>query len=202
MAGILNKVFPSLVWNIPTKKKVIYLTFDDGPNTKLTPFILQELAKYNAKATFFLLGKEAESKPSLHKELLENNHSVGNHTFSHPNGWITKNSRYYSDVEKCSKILNTKLFRPPYGKIKPSQIWQLRKTYKIIMWDVLSWDFHEKMTSEKCFNLIKKKTKNGSIIVFHENDKALENVTYCLPKTLKYFSDLGYQFKAIEATDL
>ena len=182
MRGILQMLFPSLIWNLPSKEKVIYITFDDGPHPELTPFILQELDKYNAKATFFLLGKEVDSHPSLYKDILQGNHSVGNHTYSHLNGWATKNSEYFSEIEKCHSIMNSKLFRPPFGRIKPSQIRHLKKAFKIVMWDVLSWDFHKNTSAEKCFKIVKEKTKNGSIIVFHENDKAIKNVKYCLPK--------------------
>jgi peptidoglycan/xylan/chitin deacetylase (PgdA/CDA1 family) len=197
MRGILQMLFPSLIWNLPSKEKVIYITFDDGPHPELTPFVLQELDKYNAKATFFLLGKEVDSHPSLYKDILQANHSVGNHTYSHLNGWATKNSEYFSDIEKCHSIMNRKLFRPPFGRIKPSQIRHLKKAFKIVMWDVLSWDFHKNTSAEKCYNIVKKKTKNGSIIVFHENDKAIKNVKYCLPKILEHFSKEGYEFKAI-----
>ena len=197
MRGILQMLFPSLIWNLPSKEKVIYITFDDGPHPELTPFVLQELDKYNAKATFFLLGKEVDSHPSLYKDILQANHSVGNHTYSHLNGWATKNSEYFSDIEKCHSIMNRKLFRPPFGRIKPSQIRHLKKAFKIVMWDVLSWDFHKNTSAEKCFKIVKEKTKNGSIIVFHENDKAIKNVKYCLPKMLEHFSKQGYEFKAI-----
>ena len=197
MRGILQKLFPSLIWNLTSKEKVIYITFDDGPHPELTPFILQELNKYNAKATFFIIGEEVDSYPSLYKDILKGNHSVGNHTYSHLNGWTTKNSEYFSDVEKCHSIINSKLFRPPFGRIKPSQIRHLKKAFKIVMWDVLSWDFHKNTSSDRCFKIIKKKTKNGSIIVFHENDKAIKNVKYCLPKMLEYFNKKGYVFKAI-----
>ena len=190
-------LFPSLIWNLPSKEKVIYITFDDGPHPELTPFILQELDNYNAKATFFLLGKEVDSHPSIYKDILQRNHSVGNHTYSHLNGWATKNSEYFSDIEKCHSIMNSKLFRPPFGRIKPSQIRHLKKAFKIVMWDVLSWDFHKNTSAEKCFKIVKEKTKNGSIIVFHENDKAIKNVKYCLPKMLEHFSKEGYEFKAI-----
>lgn len=201
MRGILQIIFPSLVWKtFSNTKKVIHITFDDGPHPELTPFILQELDKYKAKATFFLLGKNAESFPSLYNDLLKGNHAIGNHTFSHLNGWKTKNSEYYSDIERCNNILKTNLFRPPYGKVTPLQIKNLREHFKIIMWDVLSWDFHQKISAKKCLDIIKKKTKNGSIIVFHENDKAIQNVKYCLPKVLDHYSKLGYEFKAI--TDL
>ena len=197
MRGILQMLFPSLIWNLPSKEKVIYITFDDGPHPELTPFILQELDNYNAKATFFLLGKEVDSHPSIYKDILQRNHSVGNHTYSHLNGWATKNSEYFSDIEKCHSIMNSKLFRPPFGRIKPSQIRHLKKAFKIVMWDVLSWDFHKNTSAEKCFKIVKEKTKNGSIIVFHENDKAIKNVKYCLPKMLEHFSREGYEFKAI-----
>ena len=199
MRGILKKVFPSLVWYFSSQEKVIYLTFDDGPHPELTPFILKELEKYNAKATFFLLGKEAETHSHLVSELLKQKHSIGNHTFSHLNGWSTKNDDYFEDIEKCDSILKSKLFRPPYGRIKPSQIRRLKKDYKIVMWDVLSWDFNQSLSEDKCFERVIRKIKNGSIIVFHENNKSLRNMKYCVPKLLQHFTDLGYQFKSISA---
>ena len=126
----------------------------------LSPFILDELKKYKAKATFFYLGSKAEKYPQLIKRCKDENHKIGNHTYSHPNGWKTKNSRYYQDIEKANKLLNSNLFRPPYGRIKPSQINHLKKYYKIIMWDILSWDFDKKTSPEECYNNIINNTKS------------------------------------------
>jgi len=194
---LIQFFFPSLLWSKKRDKKILYLTFDDGPYNMLSPFILDELKKYKAKATFFYLGSKAEKYPQLIKRCKDENHKIGNHSYSHPNGWKTKNSRYYQDIEKANKLLNSNLFRPPYGRIKPSQINHLKKYYKIIMWDILSWDFDKKTSPEECYNNIIKNTKSGSIIVLHENEKSAKNVKEVLPKILSYFSSQGFKFEKL-----
>ena len=194
---LIQFFFPSLLWSKKRDKKILYLTFDDGPYNMLSPFILDELKKYKAKATFFYLGSKAEKYPQLIKRCKDENHKIGNHSYSHPNGWKTKNSRYYQDIEKANKLLNSNLFRPPYGRIKPSQINHLKKYYKIIMWDILSWDFDKKTSPEECYNNIINNTKSGSIIVLHENEKSAKNVKEVLPKILSYFSSQGFKFEKL-----
>lgn len=194
---LIQFFFPSLLWSKKRDKKILYLTFDDGPYNMLSPFILDELKKYKAKATFFYLGSKAEKYPQLIKRCKDENHKIGNHTYSHPNGWKTKNSRYYQDIEKANKLLNSNLFRPPYGRIKPSQINHLKKYYKIIMWDILSWDFDKKTSPEECYNNIINNTKSGSIIVLHENEKSAKTVKEVLPKILSYFSSQGFKFEKL-----
>lgn len=194
---LIQFFFPSLLWSKKRDKKILYLTFDDGPYNMLSPFILDELKKYKAKATFFYLGSKAEKYPQLIKRCKDENHKIGNHTYSHPNGWKTKNNRYYQDIEKANKLLNSNLFRPPYGRIKPSQINHLKKYYKIIMWDILSWDFDKKTSAEECYNNIIKNTKSGSIIVLHENEKSAKTVKEVLPKILSYFSSQGFKFEKL-----
>lgn len=194
---LIQFFFPSLLWSKKRDKKILYLTFDDGPYNMLSPFILDELKKYKAKATFFYLGSKAEKYPQLIKRCKDENHKIGNHSYSHPNGWKTKNSRYYQDIEKANKLLNSNLFRPPYGRIKPSQINHLKKYYKIIMWDILSWDFDKKTSAEECYNNIIKNTKSGSIIVLHENEKSAKTVKEVLPKILSYFSSQGFKFEKL-----
>ena len=188
---------PSLLWKNKSDSKTIYLTFDDGPCNTLSPFLLDELKKYKAKATFFYLGSQVEKYPQLVKRCLEENHQIGNHTYSHANGWKTKNNEYYQDIEKANKLINSNLFRPPYGRIKPSQINHLKKNYKIIMWDVLSWDFDKETSAEECYNNIINNTKSGSIIVLHENEKSAKNVKEVLPKVLSYFSSIGFKFESL-----
>ena len=194
---LIQFFFPSLLWSKKRDKKILYLTFDDGPYNMLSPFILDELKKYKAKATFFYLGSKAEKYPQLIKRCKDENHKIGNHTYSHPNGWKTKNSRYYQDIEKAKKVINSNLFRPPYGRIKPSQINHLKKYYKIIMWDILSWDFDKKTSPEECYNNIINNTKSGSIIVLHENEKSAKTVKEVLPKILSYFSSQGFKFEKL-----
>lgn len=197
MHCLLKIVLPSLTWRLKTKEKVIYLTFDDGPNKILTPFILKELREFDAKATFFLLGKCVIKENALYQQIKKEGHTIGNHTFSHLNGWQTKNLSYFSDIERCNKIIKSDMFRPPYGRIKLSQIRYLKRKYKLIMWDVLSWDFDQRTSPEKCLEIVINKAKPGSILVFHENEQSSENVKYTLPKVLKHFKSRGYKFKAL-----
>jgi peptidoglycan/xylan/chitin deacetylase (PgdA/CDA1 family) len=194
---LIQFFFPSLLCSKERDKKILYLTFDDGPCNILSPFILDELKKYKAKATFFYLGSEVEKYPRLFKRCIDENHKIGNHTYSHPNGWKTKNNEYYQNIEKANKLINSNLFRPPYGRIKPSQINHLKKQYKIIMWDVLSWDFDKKTSPEECYNNIINNTKSGSIIVLHENEKSTKNVKEVLPKVLSYFCSQGFKFEKL-----
>lgn len=195
--AIIQHLFSSLLWNKDRGKKIIYLTFDDGPCNDLSQFILDELKKNKAKATFFYLGSQVEKHPQLVKRCLDENHQIGNHTYSHPNGWKIKNNDYYKDIEKANKLINSNLFRPPYGRIKPSQINHLKKHYKIIMWDVLSWDFDKGTSPEECYNNIINNSKSGSIIVLHENEKSAKTVKEVLPKVLNYFSSKGYKFERL-----
>lgn len=189
-------IFKNLIWKISTKEKYIYLTFDDSPCLETTDFILKNLEKYNAEATFFCLGKNIEIHPSLYAKILEK-HKIGNHSYSHLNGWKTKNNIYFEDIEKAQKIINSDIFRPPYGKITPFQIKVLKKKYKIVMWEVMSRDFSIKTPSEKCLENVLKHTKSGSIIVLHDSKKAKKNMQYILPKILKYYTEKGYIFKKL-----
>ena len=194
---IIRGLFPSLIWHKERNKKKLYLTFDDGPHKVLTPFILRELKKNNAMATFFFVGSQVDKYPELVKLCLNHNHKIGNHTYSHLNGWESKNIDYYRDIEKAKNNINSNLFRPPYGKLKLSQLKVLKNQFKLIMWDVLSWDFDPNTTSEKCYKNIIKNTKNGSIIVMHENDKSIHKVKQVLPKLLKYYKAEGYAFEVL-----
>lgn len=196
---ILKKTFPSICWNFSKiKTKKIFLTFDDGPTPQVTDNVLDILDKYNAKATFFCLGENVEKYPETYNKIIKNKHSVGNHTFSHINGWTTKNKKYFYDVELANSIIKTNLFRPPYGKITPSQIRVLKKQYKIILWDVMSMDYDKRISKKKCLKNIYKFTQNGSIIVFHDTLKAQEKLFYLLPIILEKFSKSGFEFSAIQ----
>ncbi len=188
---------------MPADEHAVYLTFDDGPHKIVTPWVLNELNNYNALATFFCIGKNVQQHPDLYDQLLRANHSVGNHTFNHLNGWKTKKREYLSDISKASGLIHSNLFRPPYGKIRGSQSVQIAQTLqtsnpKIIMWDVLSADFDHSLSGEQCLNNVIKNVTNGSIIVFHDSEKAFPHLRYVLPKTLKYLSEEGYLFRKIE----
>jgi len=194
---IAKKVFSRLTWSEDTDEKIIYLTFDDGPTPKITVWILKELAKYNAKATFFCLGKNVVLYPKLLDYILCEEHSVGNHTYSHVNAWKTKKEKYLNDIKSCEKVFHSKFFRPPYGKLKPGIRTKILENYKIIMWDVMSYDFDKDVSEENCYQNVIKNTKKGSIIVFHDSKKAEKNMKASLPRVLKYFSNKGYEFRGL-----
>lgn len=201
---LLKFIFRNRVWRLSTKKKVLYLTFDDGPTPEITEWTLDELKKYEAKATFFCIGKNIAEHPEIFQNILEENHAVGNHTNNHLNGRKTKTAAYLQNIEEAenyfeknrkSEIINLKLFRPPYGRLTLSQSKKIRKKgYKIIMWDVLSADFDPKISNEKCLENVIRNIENGSIIIFHDSVKASEKLKFVLPKVLEYYSAKGYKF--------
>ncbi len=200
---IVKKIFPSYVWNMPATEKTIYLTFDDGPHPEITSFVLEELSRYSALATFFCLGNNVALYPEVYKKILNEGHAVGNHTYSHPNGWETSLEEYSKDIAAASKLIDSNLFRPPYGRIKKGQAKEVKKAMKnegarIIMWDVLSADFDPKFSPQQCYYNVVNNCTNGSIVVFHDSEKALPNLKYSFPKALKKLADDGYSFKRIE----
>jgi peptidoglycan-N-acetylglucosamine deacetylase len=201
--ALIKKLFSNYVWDIPNSGNKIYLTFDDGPTPEITEWVLDQLEKFDAKATFFCIGKNIVKHPEIITKIIEGGHSIGNHTFNHLNGWETSSEEYiensiqYSVISDQSAICN--LFRPPYGKIKPSQSKKLRQLgYKIIMWDVLSADFDARISKEKCLENVIKNVTSGSIIVFHDSVKAFSNLEYTLPKALLYWKEKGFVFKSIK----
>jgi peptidoglycan/xylan/chitin deacetylase (PgdA/CDA1 family) len=196
---LLRKLFPShLVWDIPNDSKKIYLTFDDGPHPVATPFVLDCLKEYNAKATFFCIGKNVEDYPEVYKRILDEGHRVGNHTHNHLSGKKTGDKEYFDDIVNAAQIIDSSLFRPPYGEITAFQANSLQAKFKIIMWTVLSADFDIKITGEKCLQNVVKNTKTGSIIVFHDSEKAFKRLEYALPKALQQFSEKGYVMEALK----
>lgn len=202
MPRFIQRLYPERVWAFFNLKKEIFLTFDDGPIPEVTPWVLDELKKAGAKATFFCIGENIEKHPEVFKRILAEGHSVGNHTFNHLNGWKTKTDAYLENVFECEKSLaehNSKLlFRPPYGKITSKQSKSLQKKgYKIIMWDVLSYDFDNRISEEKCLNNVLKNMKSGSVVVFHDSLKAKKNLQYALPKVLKAISEKGFVCRAL-----
>ena len=193
--SIIRKLFSNFVWHIPNSENKVYLTFDDGPTPEITNWVLNELEKYKAKATFFCIGKNVEKHPDVYNNIIKNGHSVGNHTLNHLNGWFTNGETYTENVALAANVLseNCKLFRPPYGKIKPSQAKKLQDSgYKIIMWDILSADFDNTISPKKCLENVLKNIESGSIIVFHDSQKAFSNLEYVLPKTLKYMKENNF----------
>lgn len=189
---------PWLIWNYKPGRKTIYLSFDDGPDAAVTPLVLTYLTEFDAKATFFICGEQAEKEPALVNSLQKNGHTLGNHTYNHLNGFNTSTKHYIDNIVACSKIVHSKLFRPPYGKIRPMQVIKLEDLgYRIIMWTVMSNDFDQSLDAEQCLQNTIDHTCDGSIILFHDSAKAAANMLYVLPRYLAHFKNLGYNFDAI-----
>lgn len=211
----LPKFYPSLLWRVPTEKKELYLTFDDGPVNGPTEFVLDELRKVNAQATFFCIGDNVRKYPEVFLKIIEQGHAIGNHTFNHLKGWSTPLQNYLDNVWLCEKQMTSsksqisnnptsnfqpsasKFFRPPYGRITPKQIRTLKEKYQIVMWDVLTHDYSKNIARQNCLKGSIRATREGSIIVFHDSLKAERNLTYVLPKFLDHFSSQGYEFKSL-----
>jgi peptidoglycan/xylan/chitin deacetylase (PgdA/CDA1 family) len=210
---ILKKMFPDYIWDISKDKKELYLTFDDGPTPEVTHWVLDTLKPFEAKATFFCIGSNVKKYPELFHQIVNEGHSIGNHTHNHIKGWKTKTKVYLENVLEAEKTIKEQihhssiidhrsslvnLFRPPYGQIKPKQGKKLMALgYKIVMWDVLSFDWDKTVSNQECLNHVISKSKNGSIIVFHDSVKASNNMKFTLPKVLEYYTEKGFSFKAI-----
>lgn len=205
--SFIKKIFFNYVWDIPNTQNKIYLTFDDGPTPEITNWVLEELQKNNIKASFFCIGNNIENHPDLFQKIIEKGHKIGNHTFNHWNGWKTTTEAYIENTKQCEESiaqfktadLGTKIFRPPYGKIKTAQAKIIRQLgYKIIMWDVLSADFDQTITPQQCLENVLSNVKSGSVIVFHDSIKASKNLKFALPKTLQYLIEKGFAFDLVE----
>lgn len=198
MPKILQKIFPSLVWKCLTNEKKVWLTFDDGPNPKVTNYILNVLKKNNIKATFFCVGNKIEQYPDIINKIKQEGHTIGNHSYSHINGFKTSTKKYINDISKCQELIpNTKIFRPPFGKITPIQISKLKQDFKIIMWDVMAYDFRDSLTKEECLLNVTDNVESGSIIVLHDNLKSFEKIKYLLPKIIDKLKDRKFNFSEI-----
>jgi peptidoglycan/xylan/chitin deacetylase (PgdA/CDA1 family) len=193
----VQTVFKQLVWNIPTNQKILYLTFDDGPTPIVTPWVLKTLDEFSAKATFFCVGKNTEEHSEIYQNILRQGHAVGNHTYHHLNGWKTNKRRYLLDIQKCAKRVDSQLFRPPYGRLRKVHYKEIKDKFSVVMWDVLSGDFDNRISNEKCLRNVVDKVKRGSVVVFHDSLKAESKIRYVLPKVLETLTGKGYQFKAI-----
>jgi peptidoglycan/xylan/chitin deacetylase (PgdA/CDA1 family) len=195
---LLQSLLPQCFWNLPNKQNKIYLTFDDGPTPEVLPVILKTLDAYKIPATFFCVGENLAKHPDLVWEMQKRGHAIGNHTYNHISGWRTKNVHYFENVEACHKVYQSKLFRPPYGRLRASQANELKRKYKIIMWDVLSYDYDKKVLPEICFRNVIDATKSGSVIVFHDNIKALKNLEYALPRSIDFLLKKDFVFDVIK----
>lgn len=193
----LRKLFKSLIWERKNNQKEIWLTFDDGPHPKTTDFILKTLKEENIKATFFLVGEQIETFPDLYKRIKLEGHTIGNHTYSHLNGWITKNKIYFNDIEKCQKLMpENLLFRPPYGKLSFWQIKKLKKQFKLVLWDVLSGDYKKNITPFQVKKNILKHSESGSIIVMHNNKNSLAKIKPILKSTIRELKRKKFKFRS------
>jgi peptidoglycan-N-acetylglucosamine deacetylase len=200
---LLKKIYKDCVWHIDAEDDVIYLTFDDGPHPMVTPFVLDLLKQHKAKATFFCIGKNVQQQPKLYERILAEGHRVGNHTFNHLNGWKTSDENYIDDIVMANKYIDSNLFRPPYGRITKFQEQILssdevgKKRFHIIMWDVLSGDFDTSISAEKCTTNVLKYAQKGSIVTFHDSEKAFPRMKVALAEILKFFIEKGFRFEAI-----
>jgi peptidoglycan/xylan/chitin deacetylase (PgdA/CDA1 family) len=196
-ANLIRKLLPGSIWRMPDSGKTVYLTFDDGPTPGVTEQVLSMLHEVGAKATFFCIGNCVEKHPQLFHKLIEEGHAIGNHSYSHCNGWKVSFSKYVDDVKQCSTVFHSQLFRPPYGKLSPRQFLHLRKSYTIVMWDVLSMDYDSRLSAETCLENVLHHVRNGSVITFHDSLKAWPILKEILPQILKDISSKGFTFSVI-----
>jgi peptidoglycan-N-acetylglucosamine deacetylase len=187
-------IYPGCIWEMPAAGRKVYLSFDDGPHEHATAFVLDMLKKYNAKASFFCIGKNVAAHPAIYQRILEEGHAVGNHTYHHMNGWKVKNEEYYDDITKASELIDSNLFRPPYGRIRFSQVNHLKKNLQIkpVMWTLLSGDFDQSLSLAKCAQNVIRNMRPGSIIVFHDSAKAFDKIKYALPQVLEEIKLRGW----------
>jgi peptidoglycan/xylan/chitin deacetylase (PgdA/CDA1 family) len=194
--ALFRWIYPSLEWMGSAAGKTIYLTFDDGPHPIATPFVIDVLKQYRVSATFFCIGKNVQRYPQIYQRILAEGHQTGNHTQDHRNGWKTSKEDYLENIFTATQYIDASLFRPPYGRITRAQIKAVQQqfAYRIIMWDVLSGDFDTNITPDQCWQNVKAAVRPGSIIVFHDSEKAWPRMQVALPKTIEYFLQQGYQF--------
>ena len=194
----LRWLYPNALWRMDKKVHAVYLTFDDGPVPKSTPFILDTLAKYNVKATFFMVGENVLRYHDLYNRIVEEGHQVGNHTFNHMGSFKHWALTYGINTEKANELIHAHLFRPPHGWMRWSVYWWLSKRYKIVMWDLVTRDYSKWMTPEDVLKNVKRYARNGSIITFHDSTKSIEKLKYALPEALKWLKEQGYEFKTFD----
>lgn len=196
---LLRYLYPSAIWRMDKDERAVYLTFDDGPIPRVTPWVLDILDKYGIKATFFMVGDNIRKHPDEFRMVVERGHRIGNHTFNHIRGLSYDINSYMDNTDKaCKMMMNTNLFRPPHGYMSPRQYAELKKRYKIIMWDLVTRDYNRKFTGEQILQKVKRYVRNGSIITFHDSLKSEENIRYALPKAIEWLKEQGYEFKVFD----
>jgi peptidoglycan-N-acetylglucosamine deacetylase len=200
---LVKRLFSSYTWSLPSDDKAVYLTFDDGPHPEITRWVLDQLQEHHAQATFFCVGNNVQQYPDIYKQILNSGHAVGNHTYHHVNGWENDDKIYLEDISKAARLIDSNLFRPPYGRIRNSQASKLsqalqRNESRVIMWDILSADFDTSISAEQCLYNVLENVSAGSIIVFHDSEKAFNNLKHALPGTLMYLKQEGFSLRKIE----
>jgi peptidoglycan-N-acetylglucosamine deacetylase len=194
----IKKAFPNLIWDIPGNDHSVYFTFDDGPHPEITAWVMEQLSAFDAGGTFFCIGENIKKFPSVFKEIIKV-HEVGNHTYNHLSGWTTGLKKYLENVSECQGEMKAppKIFRPPYGRIRSSQAKILRENYKLIMWDLLSGDFDPSINPEANAKRMVELAKPGSILVFHDSEKAWPKLKVMLPSILGGLAQRGFSFKKL-----
>jgi peptidoglycan/xylan/chitin deacetylase (PgdA/CDA1 family) len=195
---IYRALFPGAHWRMPTKEKVVYLTFDDGPIPEVTPWVLDLLDNYNIRATFFCVGDNVRKHPDVYQQILDRGHRTGNHTFHHLQGLKTQAKPYLEDVEEAAPLIASNMFRPPHGHMRLPQFFRLRKKYHVVMWDVVTRDYSCLQTAEQVLKNVQKYTRNGSVIVFHDSLKAEAKMKAVLPQAIEWLLKEGYTFQVCE----
>lgn len=195
---ILRFFYPDMLWQMPSGEKKIYLTFDDGPHPRITPKVLDILDSFNAKATFFCIGHNVERYPDVFEEIKKRGHLVGNHTYDHNDGFSLKDNDFYDEIRKTDELVKSPFFRPPHGRISFRQISHLKKNFTIVAWTVIAYDWDKKLSPKRCFDKVVQNTGDGSIVAFHDSEKAEANMFDVLPRVLQYFSDKGFTFSALK----
>lgn len=195
--ALIQKLFPDLLCRVEGEGKLAYLTFDDGPTPGVTEEVLDVLAQYNAKATFFCLGRQVAHHPELSARIIAEGHRMGNHSYSHPDGWRTSTHQYLQDVALADTVIDAHFFRPPYGRLRPAQYTALKKKYRIVLWDVMPGDFDTSRSADDCYQIMQQYVTPGSIIVLHDSQKAYPRLKEILPRFLEEFSAKGYRFEAL-----
>jgi len=194
----LRWLYPEAIWRMDTEERAVYLTFDDGPIPESTPFILETLAKYNVKATFFMVGENVQKNPELYQMIVDAGHQVGNHTHNHLGAFKHWTTTYIINTFKANEYIHSHLFRPPHGLLRHSEYWWIKKAFKIVMWDLVTRDYSKWLTGEDVFNNVKNYARNGSIITFHDSLKSIDKLRFALPQILQWLQEQGYECKTFE----
>jgi peptidoglycan/xylan/chitin deacetylase (PgdA/CDA1 family) len=197
LPGLITGLFRDAVWRVGTTEQAVFLTFDDGPVPEITLWVLDLLRREEVPATFFCVGENVEKYPDVYRRILDEGHSVGNHTFNHVQGLRETNDEYYDNINKAARLINSNLFRPPHGKMKATQYHHLKRKFRIIMWDVVSCDYDARLTPEDVFRNIRHFVRPGSVITFHDSVKARQNLKVALPLAIRWIKNHGYRFEAI-----